>query len=385
MASIVNYVAKTNWTTNETVKPTDYNKVEQGIKDNNDGLKALNTEVGGLPTLVASKVDKVDIVDDLTTSDASKVLSAKQGKLLNDNKVNISSIVNNLTSTATNVPLSANQGRLLNNNKVNISDIVDNLNSTVVTVPLSANQGRVLNENKVDKISGKGLSTNDFTDTLLTKLDGIKENANYVLVRDSLTSTSISDALSAYQGKMLNDNKVNTSNIVDNLNSTVTTVPLSANQGRLLNNNKVNISDIVDSLNSTATNKPLSANQGRVLSRNTLSLSKYTDNASTFLVQIGDYNNRALQILTMKTTVTASISSAYGNLFTGTATINFPSGSSFYSAPVVTLGKCKMGAGANWATVADTTDKSVTIRFIDAVSRSSASIDVELIAIGSWY
>lgn len=32
-------------------------------------------------------------------------------------------------------------------------------------------------ENKVDKIAGKGLSTNDFTDTLKTKLDGIAEGA----------------------------------------------------------------------------------------------------------------------------------------------------------------------------------------------------------------
>ena len=32
--------------------------------------------------------------------------------------------------------------------------------------------------NKVDKVSGKGLSTNDFTDTLLTKLNGIEEGAN---------------------------------------------------------------------------------------------------------------------------------------------------------------------------------------------------------------
>ena len=32
--------------------------------------------------------------------------------------------------------------------------------------------------NKVDKVSGKGLSTNDFTDALLTKLNGIEEGAN---------------------------------------------------------------------------------------------------------------------------------------------------------------------------------------------------------------
>lgn len=32
--------------------------------------------------------------------------------------------------------------------------------------------------NKVDKVDGKSLTSNDFTDTLKTKLDGIEENAN---------------------------------------------------------------------------------------------------------------------------------------------------------------------------------------------------------------
>ena len=43
------------------------------------------------------KVDKTSIVDNLTTDDATKVLSAKQGKVLNDTvalKVDTSDIVN---------------------------------------------------------------------------------------------------------------------------------------------------------------------------------------------------------------------------------------------------------------------------------------------------
>ena len=59
-------------------------------------------EGADLVTSIAGKVDKTSIVDNLTTDDATKVLSAKQGKVLNDNvalKVNTSDIVNNLTST----------------------------------------------------------------------------------------------------------------------------------------------------------------------------------------------------------------------------------------------------------------------------------------------
>lgn len=44
--------------------------------------------------------------------------------------------------------------------------------------------------NKVDKVSGKGLSTNDFTDALLTKLNGIATGATNVTVDSSLSTSS---------------------------------------------------------------------------------------------------------------------------------------------------------------------------------------------------
>ena len=43
--------------------------------------------------------------------------------------------------------------------------------------------------NKVDKVTGKGLSTNDFTTTLKNKLDGIDNNANYYTLPAATTST----------------------------------------------------------------------------------------------------------------------------------------------------------------------------------------------------
>jgi len=47
-----------------------------------------------------------------------------------------------------------------------------------------------LSDNKVDKVTGKVLSTNDFTDTLKTKLDGIAAGANKITVDASMSSTS---------------------------------------------------------------------------------------------------------------------------------------------------------------------------------------------------
>ena len=57
--------------------------------------------------------------------------------------------------------------------------------------------------NKVDKVSGKQLSTNDYTTAEKKKLAGIAAQANKTTVENVLTSTSTTNALSAAQGKVL--------------------------------------------------------------------------------------------------------------------------------------------------------------------------------------
>ena len=59
--------------------------------------------------------------------------------------------------------------------------------------------------NKVDKVSGKQLSTNDYTTAEKQKLAGIATQANKTTVENVLTSTSSTNALSAAQGKVLKD------------------------------------------------------------------------------------------------------------------------------------------------------------------------------------
>jgi hypothetical protein len=64
--------------------------------------------------------------------------------------------------------------------KVSVEDIVDNLTTNSTNKPLSAAQGMQLKklvDNKVDKVEGKGLSSNDYTNTEKTKLAGIQEGA----------------------------------------------------------------------------------------------------------------------------------------------------------------------------------------------------------------
>lgn len=62
-----------------------------------------------------------------------------------------------------------------------------------------------LESGKVDKVEGKELSSNDFTNAYKTKLDGIAVQANKTIVDNSLTSTSTTNALAAAQGKALKD------------------------------------------------------------------------------------------------------------------------------------------------------------------------------------
>lgn len=62
---------------------------------------------------------------------------------------------------------------------------------------------KVLESGKVDKVEGKVLSSNDFTNAYKTKLDGITVQANKTIVDNSLTSTSTTNALAAAQGKAL--------------------------------------------------------------------------------------------------------------------------------------------------------------------------------------
>lgn len=60
---------------------------------------------------------------------------------------------------------------------------------------------------KVEKVDGKSLSTNDFTDAYKSKVDGVEAGANKTTVINALNSDSATSALSAAQGKTL-DGKI---------------------------------------------------------------------------------------------------------------------------------------------------------------------------------
>jgi hypothetical protein len=56
--------------------------------------------------------------------------------------------------------------------------VINNLTTGGTAVALSAEMGKTLQSNKVEKVTGKDLSANDFTNTLKNKLDNVADNAN---------------------------------------------------------------------------------------------------------------------------------------------------------------------------------------------------------------
>ena len=67
-------------------------------------------------------------------------------------------------------------------------------------IALSAYQGKVLNDGKVDKVSGKGLSTNDFTDVYKNKIDQLGEDLNSINMDwDSITNKPASFTPTSHQ------------------------------------------------------------------------------------------------------------------------------------------------------------------------------------------
>lgn len=95
----------------------------------------------------------IDIVDDLTSLETQKPLSAYQGKKLKDMIDTIQSIISSDDVSLDTIQeivayIKDNKADIdeLLATKVNIVDIIDNLTSTLSNKPLSANQGRVLKE-----------------------------------------------------------------------------------------------------------------------------------------------------------------------------------------------------------------------------------------------
>ena len=219
------------------------NITKQDIDTLQDDIEALNfasltvTTFPVTATDVANKsyVDSssggIVVIDNLTSTSATDALSANQGRILNDNKQEISTLESDIEAlsfdslTVLDVPVNATDvtNKSYVDSVIQVT-VIDNLTSTSTTDALSANQGRVLNENKQDSA------------TLQTDIEAL----NF----DSLTVGNTPVNLTDVANKAYVDSSSGGVIVVDNLTSTSTTDALSANQGRVLNEIKQDISTL---------------------------------------------------------------------------------------------------------------------------------------------
>lgn len=191
-----------------------------------------------------SLVKVADVNNTLTNSSTDKPLSAAMGKKLNDEKLAKTDVVNNLTTTDTSKALSAAQGKALNDkfngNKINInfsatSNSTDNAtikgymgNIDGITLVNKLTYGANLVDSSSEdwvitlqgvsdtKVSFTGIrfaGFNLYSKNISVTISGsnytnmtVTQGSRFVpAINNTLTSTSTSEALSAAQGKALND------------------------------------------------------------------------------------------------------------------------------------------------------------------------------------
>lgn len=205
-------------------------------------ITVSSNKVTGLTTISHLIVD--DIRNTLTSTETNKALSAAMGKKLQDEKLSKTDVVNNLTTTDTSKALSAAQGKALNDkfngNKINInfsatSNSTDNatikgymgdIDGTTLVNKLtyganlvdSSSDDWVITPQEVSasKVVFVGLKLQSFriaTKTITVTISGSNYTNMAVITADryvpnvvnNLTSSDTANALSAAQGKALND------------------------------------------------------------------------------------------------------------------------------------------------------------------------------------
>lgn len=135
------------------------------------------------------------------------------------------------------ITISINSDLTVSTKSTNLVD-ADNIQNTLISdstiYPLSAKQGKILNDIKVDKIEGKGLSTNDYTDSDKSSLTSItnslkggkKLSSNDYTDEDKILVGTIVNKVDKVTGKGLSSNDFTSEykSILDNLETTINTI-----------------------------------------------------------------------------------------------------------------------------------------------------------------
>lgn len=231
--------------------------VVENVLTSTSTTHALSAAQGKL--LNDTKLNKTDVIGNLTNTDDTKALAASQGKILNDKKIDKTAIENTVNSSDVNKVLSAAMGKFLNDNKVAKSEIVDDTSTNDATKPLSARQGKSLQ----DEITVLENNIQDLQTSIPTKVSQLANDSNYVTTNNVLTKTNTTvynptdnyhPATKKYVDDKLNGSSISIVefdyNLVNALTKTSTTEEVNAafaNRSQLKTNSIVKLIGINDS------------------------------------------------------------------------------------------------------------------------------------------
>ena len=302
------------WATVTSAAPTDvleirpiavFNSAEPVLIGDSTGMNGLQLpiaidDVNGLYSILFSKFDTANIVNDLTGNAADKVVSQEGINTLYTSVQNLIALVNsddttldtlqeivdfikvnkttldslsisNIAGLSTALGLKADLSHIhaisditnLSNtltvinsnisNRVQYSDIQDNLATSYTNKPISQNQAVIL-KSMIDNLTT--LVTSDDT-----SLDTLQEIVNFIKVnKTTLDSLSISNiaGLSTALGLKADLSHIHAISDITNLSNTLTVINSNIS-------NRVQYSDIQDNLATSYTNKPISQNQAVLL------------------------------------------------------------------------------------------------------------------------
>lgn len=196
---------RTNDHFTDRTNPHVVTKAQVGLGELPNGITSLRTQNTVSQLLTAKGMFDHAGSDDHDGRYYTKALIDQSQAL----KVDIASVVNDLISTSTDVPLSAAQGKVLKDAVDAINTLVASDDTTLdelqelvdfikvnkatldnLSIPSISGLGDAL-DSKVNKLTGKGLSENDFTDTLLGKLNAIASGAEVNVPANLTTSRTM--------------------------------------------------------------------------------------------------------------------------------------------------------------------------------------------------
>lgn len=204
-----------------------------------------------IKTALDTKVDKVNgkqlSTEDFTTTLKNKLEAIESGA----NKITVDTA---MSTTSTNPVQNKIVKAAIDAVSTKVDNIIDDAPEAYDTLKeiseyISTHETEyeallAISNNKVDKEAGKGLSTNDFTDELLDKLNGIEGGSTNITVDDELSSTSRNPVQNKIINAALEEINTNLSEINTNFGEINTSLE-----------DKISISNVVNSISSSEGNK----------------------------------------------------------------------------------------------------------------------------------